>query len=183
MADGPGPPVQSEFEFLMNDELESDQGQPPLSPVVCPSLQPVLDAYPTMAGDGENLHREADGTEGEPHENKFLDSPVHGFNPPRELEAGRDRLHTREGRTKKEYPLQSETNDGKAEVQLNTNIHAVFLLLFQEQLSNCICACELFADFCVCHPGRVFIVCFPFQLVLHSQGWCVEMTDGGTTMW
>ena len=49
---------------------------------------------------------------------EFLDSPVHVFNPPRELEAGQDHLHTQGGGTEEEFPVQPETNDGKGEVLL-----------------------------------------------------------------
>jgi len=60
MADGPGPPVQPLF--LTKNELESDHGQPPRSPVVCPLL-PALGE--TMDNKRENQHREVDGTVGE----------------------------------------------------------------------------------------------------------------------
>ena len=56
VADGPGPPVQPLF--LTKDDLESDQWQPPRSPVVCPPL-PVPDACATMAGEREKSLREA----------------------------------------------------------------------------------------------------------------------------
>ena len=61
MADGPGPPVQPLF--LTNNELESDHGQPPRSPAVCPPL-PALEE--TMDDKRENQHREVNGTVGEP---------------------------------------------------------------------------------------------------------------------
>ena len=57
-------------------------------------------------------------------ENKFLDSPVHGFNPPHEQVAPRDHLRTQVRRTKEEFPVQSETNDGRAEVPLILMLHS-----------------------------------------------------------
>ena len=54
----------------------------------------------------------------------FLDSPVHGFNPPHEQEAPRDHLRTQVRRTREEFPIQHDTNDGRAEefpVQPETN--------------------------------------------------------------
>jgi len=63
-------------------------------------------------------------------ENKFLDSPVHGFNPPHEQVAPdeqvapHDHLRTQVRRTKEEVPVQSETNDGRAEVPLIIMLHS-----------------------------------------------------------
>ena len=54
----------------------------------------------------------------------FLDSPVHGFNPPHEQEVPRDHLCAQVRRTREEFPVQPETNDGRAEefpVQPETN--------------------------------------------------------------
>ena len=65
-----------------------------------------------------------------PEENKFLDSPVHGFNPPHEQVAPdeqvapHDHLRTQVRRTKEEVPVQSETNDGRAEVPLILMLHS-----------------------------------------------------------
>jgi len=103
--------------------VESDQGQPPRSPVICPPL-PVLETM--MDDERENLHREV----GEPQVAFAVEQVSQ-----REQETTHDRLRTEEGGTKEELPVQPRTNDGRAE------------------------------------------------LVLHSQGWRVEMTDSGTTMW
>jgi len=54
MANGPGPPVKTLF-LTKNESVESDQGQPPRSPVICPPL-PVLETM--MDDERENLHRE-----------------------------------------------------------------------------------------------------------------------------
>ena len=72
-------------------------------------------------------------------ENKFLDSPVHGFNPPHEQEAPRDHLRTQVRRTKEEFPIQSETNDGRAEVSLYSCCTPLLGIVF---------ACEHFCWFC-----------------------------------
>jgi len=52
MADSPVKPF-----FLTKNELESDQGQPPRSPVICPPL-PVPET--TMDDERENMHRDVD---------------------------------------------------------------------------------------------------------------------------
>ena len=109
-------------------------------------------------------------------ENKFLDSPVHGFNPPHEQQAPHDHLCTQVRRTKEEFPVQSETNDGRAEVPL-------ILMLHSSCRHRCQCLhVSIFAGF-RCVTQEEFHYLFSLQLVLHSQGWPVEMTDSGTTMW
>jgi len=128
-------------------------------------------------------------------ENKFLDSPVHGFNPSHEQEAPRDHLRTQVRRTREEFPVQSETNDGRAEVPLlilmlhSSSRHMCQCL--QEHICcvileefHCLSSCSLLSLFVrECVTQEELHCLFSLQLVLHSQGWSVEMSDGGTTMW